>query len=439
MKNSAWPARKTIVLFALPLALIILAFFWPTLGMWWPWANLLALVVLLFDGVFSPRYRKKVVLSFSIPETCRLHAPTVFQLEVTNNNLLPVKFSFLFDFDISFKRDYSKTKLRVGPKDQKTFTMELFPKRRGTFTTENIYIKGSSLFGFVSFYHTVPCAVSFRVPPFIRPMNQIFKITQKVLLQHEGFQKSAYFGEGREFEMLRDYITGDSFNRIDWSATARRRKPITRVYKIENTMEVALCIDCGRIMSTEIQGMSLLDYAVDAALILAYSAIKNYDPVSLTCFGQKIKHYIPPIKNKNDIQKLSLLLSEVEFEHSEPNYQYALGFLSKQLTKRSLVVFLTDIIDDSNLALYHKLFSVMSKRHKIMLVCIRDKNLFITSEAVVDQNTSIYTKAAAADLILRRSKTIHSLRHAGIDVLDVYPEDVSAKLLNQYLKIKSRN
>ena len=239
--------------------------------------------------------------------------------------------------------------------------------------------------------------------------------------------------------MLKAYAKGDDFNKIDWKATARLRTPVTRVYRLENTLEVALLVDCGRIMATEVDGMSLLDYAADAALVLAYAAVRNYDTVSLACFGNTVKEYVPPVKHKRDIRRLSLALTLVDYENGEPDFRSALGFTARNLSKRSQVLILTDLVDDSNLHILQQSLAVLRRRHLVLLALIRDKRLFETGHSRISRRVSLYTKAAAADLILRRDKSIASLRRLGVDILDVYPEQLSASLINHYLDLKSKN
>jgi len=439
VRNGIFPTPLALVSFGPSLVLIALAFLWPPLLYAGLAADVLAAFLILADLLISPAYRKKLVLDVRLPAVGQLNRENEFTVTVSNRDRLTVRFRLLLGFDESCERNYGKTVLSAGPGETRELILRLFVRRRGTHRSEFIYLKGRSTLGLLSFYRRRPLALELPVPPFINPVNQIFKLTQKKIQRIEGQQKSAFLGEGREFEMLKKYEKGDDFNKIDWKATARLGEPVTRVYRLENSLAVALLVDCGRIMATEVGGLSLLDYAADAALILAYSAVKNYDSVSLLCFGAAVRRYVPPVKTKKDLGILSLALSHAEFEHVEPDYGEALRFTAQKLTKRSLVLLITDLIDDSSLLLLSRSLSVLRRKHLVLLVLIRDRNLFLAAESPSAAAGSVFTKAAAADLILRRAKTIAALHRLGVDILDVYPEQVSADLVNHYLELKARN
>ncbi len=439
MRNGVFPTRLALFLFIVPLLIFILSLFIKIMLFIGLGADLLLFLMILLDGFISPNLKNKLKIDIDIPGSFKINSYNDFILTIENENKIPAKFYFLFDFDYSFDRTYSQKLLHIEPLDKKEIRLRIFAKRRGEYRAEKYFIKGRSLFGLLYFYSKGECDVTVKVVPFISNVNETFKIIQKKIKKIEGFQKNYLIGDGSDFEMLRDYIKGDEFSKIDWKATARQKKPITRVYKLENILEVAIMIDCGRIMGTEVKGMSLLDYAVNSALILSYSAVKTNDRVSLTCFGNDIIKYIPPIKNKKDVKKLNRVLTDIEYQNLEPNYQTAFAFIKQRLPKRSIIIILTDIIDDSNIKIYHKYLSVLRKKHIVLLVLIRDKNLFTIGESLLSDRINIFTKTASADLILRRNKTIYNLKRLGIDILDLYPEEVCAKVINKYVEIKNRN
>mgnify|MGYP000213593626 CR=1 FL=1 len=439
MRNGIFPAPRALLAFSLPFFVLLFGFLNAVFVPIGFALDGLAALVMVIDFVVSPRYKKKLLLTLDVPRILTLHSANRFTVTVENTDHAPVAFRLLLDFDTSFDRAYDSVLMRAAARERRTVELSLFTRRRGTFTAHELYLKGRSILGFWSYFRRRTIDLTVKVPPFIEPVNQVFKVTQKKLKQNEGLQRSAYAGAGRDFEMLKDYVKGDDVNLIDWKATARLRKPISRVYRLENTMEVALLVDCGRIMGTEVNGMSLLDYAANAALILSVAAVKNYDSVSLLCFGSGVTKYVPPIRTKKEISKFQLVLSEIDFEQVEPDYREALRVAGEKLPKRSIILIFTDIIDDSNITIFHHYLSVLKKKHIVIMILIRDNNLFQTATGTVSERLSVYTKAAAADLVLRRNKTVHSLRRLGVDVLDLAPEDVSAKILNRYLELKTRN
>src|ERR1051325_2285778 len=103
--------------------------------------------------------------------------------------------------------------------------------------------------------------------------------------REQGITPLRQLGEGRLFESLRDWVPGDDLRHIDWKATARRGKVITRQYEAERRQQVLLVLDTGRLLTAEIAGLSRLDYVVRAALELAYAATQHDDNVGVMAFA----------------------------------------------------------------------------------------------------------------------------------------------------------
>ena len=438
MKDGINFTKKTLILFIIPFFLIIFAFIRKEFLFIAIIFDLILIFVILLDFFLSPNYKKNITIDLIIEKDFRINCYNHFKILVDNKNKLSVNFYFLTDLDFAFDREYSKKILKVEPSSQKEIELKIFAKRRGLFEINNVYIKGKSLFGFIYFFVKISHKKTFRVIPLISRLNENFKIVQKQIKLNESIQKTNVVGDGLDFEMLRDYIKGDDINKIDWKATARRVKPITRVFRMENSLDIAIMLDCGRIMSTEVDGMSLLDYAINSSIILSYSAVFGGDKVSLLCFGEDIIKYIPPTKNKKDIKNLSVALSGLEYQYVESNYQTAFGFIKNKLSKRSLVIIFTDIIDDSNIKIYHKYLSILSKKHIVLLILLKDKELFEIADTNPSKRLNIFTKTATYDMILRRDKTIHNLKRLGVDVLDLFPEEINPSLLSKYVEIKNR-
>ena len=438
MRNGIYPTIKTLLLFTIPLLLIICSFWIQFVSYIGLSLNLFLIIIIFFDLYLSPGY-KNLEIKVEFEKYIKLNKYTNFTLTVNNKNKIPAKLYILLDLDISFNRNYSKKLIKIPPLQKTEIKLKIFANRRGFYESKNFFIKGISLFGLLNIYRKFEHSLKINVVPTTFSKSDSFRFLQKIIKKYEGKQKNKLYGDGKDFEMLRDYIKGDEFGKIDWKITAKRRKPVTRIYKLENNFELSILIDCGRMMSTEIKGLSLLDYAVNASIILSFAAIKGNDSVSFTAFGSNIIKHISSSKNIKIIKKLNYTLTDLQYEFAESDYHLAFSFIKSKLSKRSLVILFTDIIDDSNIKIYHKYLSMLKKKHIMLLVLLKDKNLFNIAESIPGKYNSIYTKAAAVDLILRRNKTIYNLKRLGIEVLDLFPEEVTTTTLNKYLSIKHRN
>jgi uncharacterized protein (DUF58 family) len=433
------PSWRVIILFLVPIPLMVASIF----VSWLLWIavaiDALLLLGIVIDIILLPATGNNFTIKLDLPGYMQVHRNSTITIHVTNNHFLPVRFNLLLDLDFSFERTYSQRILLATPYMNNSIPVKVFARRRGTFPVTRCFVKMYSFFGLVIHHQTLALSDVVKVVPSTSSLNETFSLLQANRKKYEGRQRNRILGQGMDFEMLREYYKGDDFNKIDWKATARRRKPITRIYRMENNFDVSIMLDCGRLMTAEIGGMSLLDYAINSTMVLAYSAIKGHDKVSFTAFGSDIKKHIPPTRNKKIVKNLNHVLTDLDYEFVESNLQYAFNFVRKTLPKRSLIVLFTDIIDDSNIKIYHRYLSILMKKHIVMLILLRDKSLFEIASSKPGPDLTSYTIAASSDLILRRYKTIHDLEKLGIIVLDLFPEQVTAGVINSYMKVKYKH
>ncbi len=377
-------------------------------------------------------------ITVDIPPVLKSQSYNLFNISVKNSHFQSLSLFFLFDTGPEFSREYSRKPFTIAPYKTESFSIRVFCFRRGSYTIDNLFVSYSSIMGLFKFYSKVKIDVSVKILPFVPADKNPFSIMRLGRRDPAGHQKNRIYGDGSHFELLRDYNKGDEYSRIDWKATARKGKPITRVYRTENRLSLAIMLDCGRLLSSSQGYKTLLDFAVDSALTLSYSALKWGDSISLTGFADNIITHIPPSKDLRAINRINYSLSTLDNEIIESDYKKAFGYIGSVLSKRSLIVLFTDIYDDSNIKIYKKCLSVLSRKHSILIVLLRDKKLFDLCDKKVPTYESLYTKIAAIDLANRREKTIREIKKIGVSVLDLYPEEVNSEVINEYSRIKMK-
>src|SRR5207237_1403354 len=152
-------------------------------------------------------------------------------------------------------------------------------------------------------------------------------------------------GEGRLFESLRDWVPGDDLRHIDWKATGRRGKVITRQFEAERRQHVLLVLDLGRLLTAEIAGVARLEYVVRAALELAYTAVQHDDNVGVMAFADGVQHFVAPQRGRLALKRVLDVSARVEPRLVEPDYPGAFRYLAARNRKRALTVLFTDVID----------------------------------------------------------------------------------------------
>lgn len=263
-------------------------------------------------------------------------------------------------------------------------------------------------------------------------------IAQAVQRREAGLRSIRRLGEGRQFESLREWVPGDDTRHIDWKATARRNKYITRQFEEERRQQVLLVLDAGRLLTEAIGGESRMEFIVRAALGLAFAANYHDDNVGVMVFSDEVHHYVSPQRGRRGLKQVLEVLAVVQPKLVEPDYPAAFRYLAVRNRKRALTVFFTDVID--RLASEAMVANVASlrPRHLPLVVTLRNPVLDATATARPVDVGDAYRKAAAEELISARADALLQMRRAGALVLDVPPANAARAVVDQYLELKRR-
>lgn len=279
---------------------------------------------------------------------------------------------------------------------------------------------------------------SILVMPSIAGVRRFRLLAVQQRLYEAGVRAVRQRGDGRSFASLREYVIGDDPRHIDWKATARRGKAITREYSVEQSQTVFCLIDSGRSMTQLAGTFTRFEHALSAALVLTDVAASAGDRVGALVFDNDVRAFVPAQRGQSALRAVRNALIPVRATLTEPDYAAAFRFLAARQRRRSLIVFFTDVIDAraSRALLAHVARS--AARHLVVVVALRNDALVAASTHVVPDEHSLYESAAAEELIAARGEAIERMRLARVTVLDVSPTAMTAAVVNRYLEIKAR-
>lgn len=244
-------------------------------------------------------------------------------------------------------------------------------------------------------------------------------------------------GAGMEFESLRESVPGDDPRRVDWAASARRGRPITRQYQHERNHTVLLALDSSRLMGARSDGRTKLDHAVDAALALGYAALVAGDRVGLVVFDRQVRGTVAPRPHRHALGPLVEVLRTVTPQLVEADYRVLVRDLSVRQRQRALVVLLTDFVEVDAATVLAPL-AVLAGRHRILLVALRDRAYAALDAAAADVAVADpYRRLVLEDLLAERTRALHALARRGVQTLDLAPQQVTAAVLNRYLALRT--
>ena len=329
--------------------------------------------------------------------------------------------------------------VELGPRSRAVLDYKLRPERRGAFQLPRVFVQVRSRLGFWNriLHYDVPSTL--HVYPDMQQLAEYALLARRNRLNLMGLRKSRRIGQDNEFERLRDYTPDDNFKYIDWRSSARRNRLTVRDFQANQSQRVIFMIDCGRMMTNEASGLSLLDHAFNAMLMLSHVALSRGDNVGLLLFSNEIHTYIPPAGGQKHLNRLLHASFDRFPRRVESRYDEAFLYLGSHCRKRSLVVLITNVIDEVNALQVQQYLSNIAGQHLPLGTLLRDRQLFDAVDKRTDDDASLFQAAAAADILTWRSRVLADLTAKGVLSVDVFPEELTAPLVNRYLEIKARH
>ncbi len=313
------------------------------------------------------------------------------------------------------------------------------PSRRGAFTLTHIHLRARSRLRLWVRYLDYGCPTSINVYPDMKQLREYALLARTNRLRLVGVRRTRRIGQDHDFERLRDFGRDDNFKHIDWRATARRQKLTVKDFQASQSQRLVFLIDCGRMMTNEAAGLSLLDHALNAMLMLSYVALRQGDSVGLITFSDAVHNFVPVRGGMAQMNRLLHAVFDRYPQFVESRYDQAFRYVASHCRRRSLVVLVTNVIDEVNAHQVDRYLTSLVGRHLPLAVLLRDRRLFEAAETIEPHGDRLWQAAAAAEILTWRHQVLADLTSKGALALDLYPEEMTAPLVNRYLEIKARH
>ena len=430
------PSRRLILLVAGAAPLLVAAAVWgPLLVAALAYLALVALYATA-DALLLPR-RNAVALDRRVPARVSIGVPTLVGWEVENRSGRPLEVRLAEDLPRSLDADPPQCAARFDPRARGRLEFRLTAHERGAFALEAVDVRlrpPGGLF-FRQFRLKRPAEV--HVFPNLVNLRRYELLIRRGLLHEQGVARMRRIGQGTQFESLRPYLHGDGMSRVDWKATAKRGTLIVRNYEPEREQSVLVALDVGRACAGEFEGLARLDWFVNAALMLAYAALRQGDWFSLLAFSDRIETYLPPVRGLKNVERVAQALYRLKPRLLESDYGSACRWLGLKNRKRSLICLMTDVIDRDSSAVIIGYLARFARTHLPLAVTLSDPEVKAVAEAPLERSSNLYAKAAALDVLSAREEALAAMRQHGVGVLDVPPRALTPELINRYLLIKA--
>ena len=361
------------------------------------------------------------------------------RITVENSLPTPVHVDIIDELPDIFQRRDVRFPMELKRGEKREIVYRLRPVRRGVYHFGRIRLFVTSPLGLVTTRVTDGQPQEVKVYPSYLMLNQYELLAAHHNLTELGIKRVRRLGHHTEFEHIKEYVRGDDYRTINWKASARRHQIMVNTYQDERSQQVYSIIDKGRIMQSAFRGMTLLDYAINASLVLSYVALRREDKVGLATFSNHFETFLPASQQAGQMQQLLESLYRQATDFGESDYSALSVHLNKHITKRSLLILYTNF--DSIVGMERQLEALkfLSSRHVVLAVFFENASLTTFAERKPRHLSDYFDQTLADKFIAEKQHVVNLLQRHGIYALLTAPERLSVDVINRYLEMKARH
>lgn len=428
------PGKQLYKLLAGLTLFALLASFWIPLIPAWKVTLVIAALVLLLD-LFLLYQRAIPEITREYQNSIPLGIKRTISLSVHNASKYPCTMDIYDHFPIEMDTQGLPVHLSLPSDGNAELRYQITATARGKYNFVGVQLHLHSRWGFWERDYRLSLPGEIHVYPNFSAIPHIALLATDNFLSQMGVIKKPRRGQGQDFHQLREYREGDSIRQIDWKATSRIRKVISREYQDERDQEIIFLLDCGHRMRARDGELSHFDHTLNALLMLSYVALRQGDAVGLNTFGGS-NRWVSPKKGYHTIQSLLNTVYDLQPGNEAPDYTQAASDLLVRHKKRSLVIILSNVRDEDNAELQAAV-RLLKRRHLVLLASLREKTLDQNLQVPPTDITGALRTSATHHYLQQRKTAFDALKNQGVIAVDVEPQKLGVSLINSYLNIKS--
>lgn len=326
----------------------------------------------------------------------------------------------------------------LRPGEGKDITYQLHPTKRGVYGFGLIRTFAVTRLGLVS--RRISCGTSqeVKVYPSYLQLRRYELLAMNNQLIASGLKRIRRVGHQTEFEQIKEYVKGDDYRTINWKASARQHTLMVNVFQDERSQQVYSLIDKGRIMQQAFEGMTLLDYAINASLVLSYVAIHRDDKAGLATFNEHFDSFVPASKQEGQMQALLENLYKQQTTFGETDFSALCVHLSKHVAKRSLMMLYTNFDSRDGMERQLPYLKQLARQHCLLVVFFEDAELNAYLARHPADTEGYYRHVIAQKFVFEKRLIVSTLKQHGIYSVLTTPDNLTVDVVNKYLEMKSR-
>lgn len=437
MKNLYINTRFFVALIGVGI-LYVLAFFFPVLMMVAHAVLLICFLAAMVDSLLLFNQKDGVQAQRILPEKLSNGDENPVKIDVKNNYAFKITTKIIDEIPFQFqKRDFVIRK-EIASERNTYFQYTLEPKERGEYNFGSLNIYASSPIGFISKrFRFQKDANLASYPSFVHLRKYELMALQSEFLMG-GIKKIRKLGHTMEFEQIKEYVPGDDIRTINWKATSKTNRLMVNQYQDEKSQRIFMLIDTGRTMKMPFNGLSLLDYSINATMALSHIILKKGDRAGMMTFSKKTENKIAAENKSGQLKKISEALYNINTNFFESDFNRLYQDVKYSVNQRSLILLFTNFETLDGLNRQLKYLRGIAKNHLLVVVFFKNAELHTLINKNPENMQEIYDEIIAEKFEFEKKLIIQELRKYGIYTVYTLPENLNIDVINKYLEIKAR-
>lgn len=399
---------------------------------------LLLFTAVLIDTLLVYSRKNGISADREVPERFSIGDQNTVGITLNNYYPFPVRVSVIDELPVQFQERNWIRKLLLKPAAPAALHYELRPESRGEyrFFAINVFVHGPLRLVKRRFITGNEQVV--KVYPSYLQMRRYQLLAMSNRLQEAGVKKVRKLGHSMEFEQIKEYVRGDDYRTINWKATARKNDLMVNNYTDERSQQIYCMINKGRVMKMPFNGLTLLDYAINASLVLSNVALVRQDKAGLITFEKNLDTFLLADKKTTQMNLVLESLYRQQTDFREADYEKLFSVIRNRITHRSLLVLFTNFESMESLQRELPALKKMAKYHLLLVIIFENTEL----QALTGKNAAtledIYIKTIAEKFIFEKKLMVRELHKNGIPSILSAPEALTVNTVNKYLELKTR-
>ena len=416
----------------------VLAFFFPVLMNVAHGFLVLVILTFMVDYLFLFNQKNAIQAQRVLLEKLSNGDQNSIKIDIKNNYPFKVKTKIIDEIPFQFQKRDFLIERNIASRKNILFEYILEPKERGEYSFGNLNIFAESPLGLVSRRFTFQKdAMLPSYPSFIHLRKyELMALQNEFLLG--GIKKVRKLGHTMEFEQIKEYVPGDDVRTINWKATSKRNQLMVNQFQDEKSQRIFMLIDTGRTMQMPFNGLSLLDYSINATMALSHIILKKNDRAGMMTFSKKAENKIAADNKSGQLKKISQMLYNVQTNFYESDFNRLYQDVKFTIGQRSLILLFTNFETLDAVNRQMKYLRGIAKNHLLVIVFFKNSEL----QKVINSNPKniqeVYDEIIAEKFEYEKKLIIQELRKYGIYSLYTLPENLNIEVINKYLEIKAR-